>query len=230
MLIAALLVQAGAAQVAAPPAELSPETRIAIAPVAAAIAEVHAKQAALPPPKDDAEKLLRMRDLDQAPRMAMTRIDPRKLPAEDRDAAFKIVSGQIRAIDAANQKALLEMLPPEGWFTIGTYGREASQAAFMIVQHANPELWRRFLPVLEPLAAKGEISGGDYALMYDRLATTEGRPQRYGSQMKCENGRFVPFPVEDPDRIEQRRAALGMRPYAEYLDGYAKGDAAPCRR
>ncbi|WP_296595871.1 DUF6624 domain-containing protein [Phenylobacterium sp.] len=226
MLVAAMLVQAAAVHVAAPPADVSLETRIAIAPVAAAIAEVRAKQAALPPPKDDAETLVRLGALDQAARAGLGKIDPRKLPAADRDAAFKIVSKQIRDVDAANQKALLEMLPPEGWFTIGKYGREASQAAFMIVQHAGPDLWRRFLPVLEPLAAKGEIAGGDYALMYDRLATTEGRPQRYGSQMRCENGRFVPFPTEAPEGIEARRGALGMRPYAEYLDSYAK--APPC--
>lgn len=226
MLIAALLAQAAAAPVAAPPADVSPQTRIAIAPVAAAIAEVRAKQAALPPPKDDAERLVRLGELDQAARTGLGKIDPGKLPAADRDAAFKIVAGQIRAVDAANRAALLAMLPPERWFTIGKYGREASQAAFMIVQHAGPDLWRRFLPVLEPLASKGDIAGGDYALMYDRLATTEGRPQRYGSQMRCEGGRYAPFPIEAPESLDARRAALAMRPYAEYLEGYAK--APPC--
>jgi hypothetical protein len=226
MPIALMLVQAVAAQVMAAPADLSPEARIAIAPVAAAIAEVRAKQAALPPPKDDVEKLLRMGELEQAPRVAMGKVDFLKIPIAERNNAVRAIGQQMRPIDEANQQALLAMLPPEGWFTIGKYGREASGAAFMIVQHSNPDLWRRFLPVLEPLAARGEVAGGDFALMYDRLALSEGRKQRYGSQMKCEGGKFVPMPIEDAAAVEGYRAALGMRPYAEYLANYAK--APPC--
>jgi hypothetical protein len=226
MLITLLLAQSVSAHIVAAPADISPEARIAIAPVAAAIAEVRAKQAALPPPKDDVEKLLRMAELEQAPRAAMGKIDVAKIPVADRNGALTAIQRQIGPIDEANQKALLAMLPSEGWFTIAKYGKEASTAAFMIVQHANPDLWRRFVPMLEPLAAKGEVAGGDFALMYDRLALSEGRKQRYGSQMKCEGGKFVPTPIEDPAAIDQRRAALGMRPYAEYLANYAK--APPC--
>lgn len=226
MLITLLLAQGVAAQIMAAPAEMSPEARIAIAPVAAAIAKVRQAQAALPPPKDDAEKLLRMAELEQAPRTAMGQIDVSKIATADRNSAVAAIREQIAPIDEANQRALLAMLPPEGWFTISRYGAQASRAAFMIVQHSNPDLWRRFLPVLEPLAVKSEVAGDGVALMYDRLALSEGRKQRYGSQMKCEAGRFVPLPIEDPAAVDRHRAALGMRPYAEYLANYAK--APPC--
>ena len=227
MLIEVLLAQGVAAQIMAAPADVSPETRIMIAPVAAAIAKVHREQAALPPPKDDAERLLRMRDLEQAPRAAMGAIDVSKIPAAERKNAMTAIWQQIIPIDEANQKALLAMLPPEGWFTVAKYGPEASKAAFMIVQHANPELWRRFVPVLEPLAAKGEIPGRDFAMMYDRLALSEGRKQRYGSQMSCKAGKWVPAPIEDPEGVDQRRAALGMTPFAEYVASFGTGPA-PC--
>lgn len=227
MLSAMLLAQGVAAQIMAAPAEVSPETRILIAPVAAAIAKVRAEQAALPPPKDDAEKLLRMRDLEQAPRAAMMAVDFQKIPPAERKAAYTAMWQQITPIDEANQKAVLEMLPPEGWFTIGRYGKEASRAAFLIVQHGNVDLWRRFVPVLEPLAARGEIEPGQFALMYDRLETTEGRKQRYGSQMSCRAGKWVPDPIEDPEGLDARRAKLGMEPYASYLARNFSGPA-PC--
>ncbi|RAK62106.1 DUF6624 domain-containing protein [Phenylobacterium kunshanense] len=227
MFVALLLAQAIAAPVAATPAEHSPETRILIAPVASAIAKVRADQAALPPPKDDAEKLLRMRDLEQAPRAAMMAVDFQKIPPAERKAAYTAMWRQITPIDEANQKAVLEMLPPEGWFTISRYGKEASRAAFLIVQHGNVDLWRRFVPVLEPLAAKGEVEGRHFALMYDRLETTEGRKQRYGSQMSCKAGKWVPLPIEDPDNLDARRAKLGMEPYASYLAKNYSGPA-PC--
>jgi len=163
--------------------------------------------------------------LDQAPRQAL-RIDFSKIPEAERRAARAAINDELRPIDEANLAALLAMLPPEGWFTIGKYGRAGSQAAFLIVQHANPDQWRRFMPVLERLAAQGEVSGGDYALMYDRLALSEKRLQRYGSQMTCQAGRFAPAPTEDPDHIDERRAALHMGPYKDYLALYAA--APPC--
>lgn len=227
MLSAMLLAQGVAAQIVAAPVEVSPETRILIAPVAAAIAKVRAEQAALPPPKDDAEKLLRMRDLEQAPRAAMMAVDFQKIPPAERKAAYTAMWQQITPIDEANQKAVLEMLPPEGWFTISRYGKEASRAAFLIVQHGNVELWRRFVPVLEPLAAKGEVEPSQFALMYDRLETTEGRKQRYGSQMRCKAGKWVPDPIENPEELDARRAKLGMEPYASYLSKNYSGPA-PC--
>jgi hypothetical protein len=216
-----LLAQSVAAQTIMAPAEISPEARIVIAPVAAAIARVRQEQAALPPPKTDAERLLRMRDLEQAPREALGRIDFAKIPPSDRENAMTAIWQQITPIDEANQKALLDMLPPEGWFTISKYGKEASKAAFLIVQHSDATLWRRFVPVLERLAQNGEVAGADYALMYDRLALSEGRKQRYGSQMRCEAGKWTAFPLEDADQVEERRAALKMRPYAEYLAQFA---------
>ncbi|PZQ58578.1 MAG: hypothetical protein DI570_17605 [Phenylobacterium zucineum] len=227
MLVAMLLAQSVSAQVMAAPAEVSPETRILIAPVAAAIAETRAAQAALPAPKDDAEKLLRMRDLEQAPRGALGKVDFAKIPPAERKAASAAIWQQIIPIDEANQKALLQMLPPEGWFTISRYGKEASRAAFLIVQHGDVTLWRRFVPVLEPLAARGEVEGSHFALMYDRLETTEGRKQLYGSQMSCKAGKWVPAPIEAPEELDARRAKFGMEPYASYLAKNFSGPA-PC--
>jgi hypothetical protein len=226
MLLAMLLAQSVGAPIMAAPADISPEARIAIAPVAAAIAKVRKEQAALPPPKDDTERLLRMRDLEQAPRAALGTIDVSKIPAADRKNAMTAIWQQIIPIDEANQKALLAMVPTEGWFTVAKYGKDGSRAAFLIVQHASPELWRRFVPVLESLVAKGEIPGGEFALMYDRLALSEGRKQRYGSQMRCEGGKWVPSPIDDPDGVDQRRASLGMAPFSDYLKNFATSP--PC--
>jgi hypothetical protein len=226
-MILGLLLAAAVATAPPTPASvpLSPQTRALIAPVHEAIVKARAELAALPPPKDDAEKLLRMETLDQAPRKVI-QIDYSKIPPAERDAARAAIWAEIKPIDDANLKTLLAMLPPEGWFTIGRYGKEGSKAAFLIVQHADLAQWRRFVPVLEKLAAQGQVKGGDYALMYDRLALNENRPQRYGSQMTCKAGKLVPDPMEDPDHIDERRATLGMTPYKDYLALFANDP--PC--
>ncbi|THD77298.1 MAG: hypothetical protein E7812_15255 [Phenylobacterium sp.] len=218
-MLKALLLAVAVATV--PATELSPEAGALVAPVHEAIAKTRAELDALPPPKDDAERLVRMRRLDQAPRKVVVTLDFSKLPAAQRAAAQNAVAHEIMAIDAENEKTLLAMLPPEGWFSISRYGPQASTAAFLIVQHSDAALRRRFVPIMESLAAKGEVAKGEYALMYDRLALEEGRPQRYGSQMTCKDGRLVLDATEDPEHLDARRAAMDLPPEKDNLAIFA---------
>ena len=225
-MIAALLL---AAALAAAPAELSPEARSAIAPVIDAIAAERAAQAKLPPAKDDAEKLVRLGKLDQAPRMALGKVDLMKAPEAERTRAFDAMRDAMKAVDDETEVEVLKMVPPEGWFTRSRYGAEAATAAFLIIQHSKIEHWRRFLPIFEQLVAKGEVAGNSYALMYDRLAVNEGRPQRYGSQLRCQGGKLVPLPLEDPARVEAWRKEMDM-PFT-YAEQFANLDKVkvPCK-
>lgn len=211
------------------PAALSPEARALIAPVAEAIAAEEARQAALPPPANDRERLERMGALDQAGRRVLTYIDLTQLPESERRAAAMAMWAPVTALDERLTGELLTMVPPEGWFLPEVYGERASNAAFLIIQHSDLEQWRRFVPVLEPLALAGKIDGQDYGLMYDRLAVNEGRPQRYGTQMTCKAGKFVVDweNIEDPENADARREALGFPgTLAEYEALFA--DYPPC--
>lgn len=153
-----------------------------------------------------------MRRLDQAGRMRIGEVDVSGLPPEQRVAAFAAISAVIDPIDRANQQALTAMVPPEGWFLRSRYGDEAASAAFHIVQHGDEAMWRRYLPVLEPLVASGEVEGEAYARMFDRLAISEGRPQRYGTQFACVSNRWTLAPLEDEARVEAWRAGLKIAP------------------
>lgn len=211
------------------PATLSPEARTLIAPVAEAIAAEEARQAALPPPANDRERLERMGVLDQVGRRALNPIDLSVLPSAERQAVETAMWTPLMAIDERLLAELLTMVPREGWFLKSVYGEKAASAAFLIIQHSDIEQWRRFVPILEPLVATGEINGSQYGLMYDRLAINEGRPQRYGTQMTCKAGKFVVDwdNIEDPANADARRAALGFHgTLAEYEQLFA--DYPPC--
>ncbi|HEX8661422.1 MAG TPA: hypothetical protein VF686_06110, partial [Brevundimonas sp.] len=147
------------------PAPLSADARALIAPVAEAIAAEEARQAALPPPANDREKLERMGVLDQVGRRALTPIDLTVLPEAERAAANTAMWAPLTAMDERLMAELLTMVPPEGWFLKSVYGDQAASAAFLIVQHSDLENWRRFVPVLEPLVAAGEVNGQSYGLM-----------------------------------------------------------------
>lgn len=206
------------------PATLSPEARALIAPVAEAIAAEEARQAALPPAANDRERLERMGVLDQVGRRALSPIDLTLLPEAERAAANSAMWAPLTATDERLMAELLTMVPPEGWFLKSAYGEQAASAAFLIVQHSDLENWRRFVPVLEPLVAAGEVDGQSYGLMYDRLAQNEGRLQRYGTQVTCKAGKWVidRENLEDPDNADARRREMGFRwTLAEYEQVFA---------
>lgn len=211
------------------PTPLGPEARALIAPVAQAIAAEEARQAALPPATSDRERLERMGVLDQVGRRALIPIDLSSLPEPERRAAETAMWAPLAALDDRLLEELLTMVPPEGWFLKSVYGERAAGAAFLIIQHSDVEQWRRFVPILEPLVAAGEVDGSEYGLMYDRLAINEGRPQRYGTQMTCKGGKFVVNwdNIEDPANADARRAALGFQgTLEEYEQLFA--DYPPC--
>ena len=42
------------------------------------------------------------------------------------------------------------------------------------------------------------------------------RPQLYGTQFVYDEDELKPHPIEDPEHLDQRRAAVGLGPFAEY--------------
>ncbi len=196
-----------------------------IAPVQAAYDAELARQARLPPPADTRERLERMGALDQVGRRAAVSVDFSDLPPDQQTMAQDALWAPVTAMDERLAAELLTLVPPEGWFRESVYGEDAAGAAFLIVQHSNVDQWRRFVPVLEPLVATGEVDGQRYGLMYDRLAISENRPQRYGTQMTCKAGRWVIDydNLEDPQNADARREAMGfMQTLAEYETNFAR--------
>lgn len=192
---------------------------LAAAPVVNAVRKALAAEAALPPATSVREKLERMGVLDQAGRAHIHKIDWTKLSPEERRDAGKAMAAAIDPVDEANLVELRKLLPKQGWFTRQEYGERAADAAFHILQHSDDmELKKRLLPHLEAAARAGEIEGINFAAMFDRIATSEGRPQRYGTQFRCLDGKTEPYPLENPTAVERLRAELKLRQtYAEYL-------------
>jgi len=186
-----------------------------------------AKLEGLPADADLKTRFASVYVLDQHPRMQMGDVMKSDLSADEKSKAIAEVTAFMAEQDPRNLKVVLDHLPPEGWYLRRRYGDEVATTAFLVVQHSDLETWRRFVPVLEPLVATGEVSGSSYALMYDRLALAEGKPQRYGSQVTCLDGRWVAMYLEAPEAVDERRRAMGFtETYAEYLAQFA---SMPCQ-
>lgn len=62
---------------------------------------------------------------------------------------------------------------------------------------------------MEPLAREQEANGRDFALLFDRVAMFEGRPQRYGSQVICKDGVGSFHAIEDDAAVDDLRHEVG---------------------
>jgi hypothetical protein len=104
-------------------------------------------------------------------------------------------------------------------FDISRYGREASQAAWLIVQHSDHDrAWQAaMLEALTPRVARGDMQGNYYAYLVDRVAVNSGRPQTYGTQGRCFGpGDWRPLPLADEANLDRLRAEIGLEPIAAY--------------
>lgn len=68
----------------------------------------------------------------------------------------------------------------------------------------------------------GEASRRELAYLTDRVLLFEGRQQVYGTQLAARGGKWVPDNLRDPGTADERRAAVGMTPLAEYLARFTK--------
>ena len=81
---------------------------------------------------------------------------------------------------------------------------------------AIPVLQRAFLDALRREVTQGEASPAHLAYLEDRVRVGAGQPQLYGTQFTIIDGELGPCPIEDPQRLDDRRAAAGLKPFAAY--------------
>jgi hypothetical protein len=133
--------------------------------------------------------------------------------------AGDITEAEKEALLRRNSDWLKAVLARIGWFDISRYGREASQAAWLIVQHSDhdPAWQQQVLADLAPRVARGDMQRNYYAYLVDRVAVNAGRPQSYGTQGRCEGpGDLRLFEVSDRDNLDRRRAEMGLESLADY--------------
>ena len=156
-----------------------------------------------------------MFEADQSLRREIREIEERDGP--DSGAAEAMWVKQA-ALDETNTKRLLEIVDEHGWPRASVVGDRAAMAAFLVVQHAEATLQKRLLPILREEASRGEVKMSRLALLEDRVLTSEGKPQIYGSQLRPnpETGKLEFFPIKDPESVNARRASVGLEPIEVY--------------
>jgi hypothetical protein len=76
---------------------------------------------------------------------------------------------------------------------------------------------------MEEAVAAGEAGARELAMLRDRVLVNGGHPQVYGTQIAgmTSEGAPIPWPVDDPERMDDRRAEVGLESFAAHTARYA---------
>jgi hypothetical protein len=161
-----------------------------------------------------AEEILNMAEKDQELRK---RITPHRAFTE----AEKIEWAELH--DAQTER-LRHIVSSIGWPTISKVGKKAAEDAWLIAQHADHDVAFQKECLAAMSAEKTEeVSPIDVAHLHDRICMNEGVPQFFGTQMiRNEYGEYGPYPIEQIETVDERRAEIGLGTLAEYKDEHAK--------
>jgi 23S rRNA maturation mini-RNase III len=118
-------------------------------------------------------------------------------------------------------RRLQELIGQIGWPAQEQVGEEASQAAWLIVQHAIslPSFMKNALALMNEQEKTRTIDPVNLAFLSDRIAMYENRPQSYGTQfVNDEQGRLIPYQLDESiDQVNQRRQSLGLNTIEQRL-------------
>ncbi len=122
------------------------------------------------------------------------------------------------SVDLQNTEAMKKIIDQVGWPTISIFGEEASDDAWLLVQHADHDVQFQedCLVLIKALPAQ-EVNPRNIAYLEDRIRVNKKQPQLYGTQFNnLPDGSYEPRPVEDFEHIDERRKALGIESFEEY--------------
>ncbi|MFE6999847.1 DUF6624 domain-containing protein [Streptomyces griseus] len=125
-----------------------------------------------------------------------------------------------RRLTARHGDRLNEILEEYGWPTADLVGEEAARAAWLVAQHADRQLdvQRRALQLMRQAVSAGSAGPRELAFLHDRTLVNEGGKQIYGTQIAgVKDGAPVPWPCEDPERVDELRADVGIEPFDAYV-------------
>lgn len=125
---------------------------------------------------------------------------------------------RLRALDQDNTAWLKGIVREHGWPGRSLAGDDGATAAWLLVQHADHDhaFQRHCLDLMTHAVERDDASVTDWAYLTDRVLRAESRPQRYGTQFTLGPQGYQPQTLEDPERVDERRATVGLGPLEEY--------------
>lgn len=120
---------------------------------------------------------------------------------------------QAPEVDADNTRWLKALIQEVGWLDRARFAQSTASAALLVKHSGDLALQMAVLP-----HAENDGLGQSFAMLHDAIKLQSGGKQRYGTQLdKDAEGNPMVLPLEEPDKVDEHRARLGLSPLADYL-------------
>lgn len=126
--------------------------------------------------------------------------------------------GIIRKQDSINLIKVEKIIAEHGYPGKKLVGEPTNEAVWYVIQHSNKI--ERYFPLIKEATDRKEIPFTLYAMMLDRLLTSQGKEQIYGTQgggrmiVNKQTGKEEFFkyilPIENPNSVNERRKSAGF--------------------
>ncbi|WP_158856434.1 DUF6624 domain-containing protein [Lunatibacter salilacus] len=120
---------------------------------------------------------------------------------------------EMEKLHLRNADCLNQFIERIGYPTTDKVGEEASEAAWLVIQHAIslPAFMVKCRTLLEVAVLENKANPKNLAYLTDRIAVLSGEPQLYGTQFDWdENRELSPNLYDDLDKVNYRRKAIGL--------------------
>lgn len=131
---------------------------------------------------------------------------------------YNLEMEQLHIKNAMILSGIIDMI---GYPTIEKVGEEASDAAWLLIQHSigNPDFMKKCAELLEVAVSENKAKPVNLAYLSDRIAVSEGRPQLYGTQFDWdEKGELSPNKYDELSKVNQRRKSIGLNSLEEQIE------------
>jgi len=125
---------------------------------------------------------------------------------------------EMARIHIENANVLNDIIDQIGYPTTEKVGKEGSDAAWLIIQHAIslPKFMKKCAALLEIEVNSKHANPISLAYLKDRIAVFEGFHQTYGTQYDWdENGEMSPNNIGDIAQVNRRRKSIGLNSVEE---------------
>ena len=120
-----------------------------------------------------------------------------------------------------NAFILNDIITTIGYPTIEKVGKEANEAAWLIVQHSisQPSFMKKYLQLLKKEVHKNNENAIKLAYLTDRIAVFEGKIQLYGTQFDWdETMKLSPYPFDCIKKVNERRKKIQLNTLEEQIE------------
>ncbi len=178
--------------------------------------KIAAFEASLKYPKLRVE-LLKMKDDDQKYRRLMLQLQENK---EKNEAKITELIHSITDLDTKHTARMEEIVTKIGWPKISDVGEDGSNAAWVLVQHADkrPDFQNKCLDLLKEAVNAQEAKSTNYAYLYDRVQVAYNEKQVYGTQTQKNalTNKLEFVPIKNEHEVNEKRKDMGLSDIQSY--------------